>query len=519
MTQRDPRPAPTPETGSRKRLGALRFRTKLFLLPGIACLAFGAILVATPFFAGQNRAHLERIEDAYLPTLELSRDLEDILDELQEGLQNAAAAENASALEEADAQRTAFSSKLQALGTAGLRSREEVREQRALFDEYFWHARQTTARVISQGFAEDVLDDLETMRDRYNHIRSTLEERTETERVEMAEAFDAAIDANEQAFTANVLITALSLLILVLLSMFIGRAAMHQLKQVSDGFARMGAGDFSQPVPVTVRDELGELGEQVNETSKYLGDLVDNLRQTAAGLNTAAAELSAAAHQHQSGAAEQSSAVEETQRTMSSILTSTDQINKSVDLVLRNAEQTQAKNQLIGESILSLSGHTDRIAEVLGTIKEIANKAELLALNAALEGTKAGEVGRGFSIVATQMQRLAENVSEAVGNIVSLTDAIRKATGSSVVATEEGTKLATDTTRSAREIRLVIQQHETGTRQVSQAMEDVALVAQQSATSSREILSSSEDLARLSERLLDMTARFRREARVAEAAE
>ena len=490
-------------------LGRLRFSQKLAILPALAGVAFGLILALTVYYQGENLEHVEAIETQFLPTLEASRDLEDLLSDIQRGLHDAAAAENAEALAEADVQRATFSERIGALGRAGRRSDIEIERLRNAFTAYYTLARGTTARLIGSGVSDDVVADLERMSQGYNQIRGTLQQGTARDRREMAEAFRSARRANATSTNYIVVITVVVLIVLISISLAISRSAIRQLNLVSEGFARMGRGVFGEPVVIVLRDELGELGVQLNSIAHYLDELVRNIRQTASQVNSAASEMAATASEHQRGASEQSSAVEETQRTMQSILASTEQVNAAIDTVLHNAEQTLAKNQVIAESINTLSTQTDGITEVLSTIKDIANKAELLALNAALEGTKAGEVGRGFSLVATQMQRLAENVQRAVGDIKSLTETIRRASAGSVLATEEGTKLATDTTRSAREIRLVTQQHQNGTRQVSLAMDDVAGVAQQSAASSRQIQASSEDLAALSQQLLDVTSRFR----------
>lgn len=490
-------------------VGRLRFSQKLSLLPALAGLAFGLILALTVHYQGQNLEHVEAIEQEFLPTLEASRDLEDLLSDIQRGLHDAAAAEDADALAEADTKRTAFVARIGALGRARRRSDAEIERLRGAFSSYYSLARSTTARLIASGVSDSVVEDLQRMSDGYNQIKDALQAGTTRDRREMAQAFASARSANTTSTKYIIIITTVVLVILISLSVAISRSAIRQLRLVSDGFARIGKGDFSEPVNIVVRDEIGELGVQLNAIAQYLDELVRNIGHTASQVNSAASEMASTASEHQRGASEQSSAVEETQRTMQSILASTEQVNAAIDTVLQNAEQTLAKNQVIAESISTLSAQTDGITEVLSTIKDIANKAELLALNAALEGTKAGEVGRGFSLVATQMQRLAENVQRAVGDIKSLTETIRRASAGSVLATEEGTKLATDTTRSAREIRLVTQQHQNGTRQVSMAMDDVAGVAQQSAASSRQIQASSEDLAALSLQLLDITSRFR----------
>ena len=80
-------------------------------------------------------------------------------------------------------------------------------------------------------------------------------------------------------------------------------------------------------------------------------------------------------------------------------------IAESSNDVLKNAELTLETHDIVGHRIAALIDHTQRINELLELIKNVSNKSEILALNAALEGVKAGEAGRGFSLVAAQMQR------------------------------------------------------------------------------------------------------------------
>ena len=120
-------------------------------------------------------------------------------------------------------------------------------------------------------------------------------------------------------------------------------------------------------------------------------------------------------------------------------------------------------------------------------IDEIADRSDLLALNAALEGAKAGEAGRGFSIVAAEMRRLAENVMESTKEIKNLITEIRESTHAAKEASDgnkreasEGEKLGgaamtsvtgilsgiQETSDAARVIHLATQQQRTATEQV-----------------------------------------------------
>ena len=107
-------------------------------------------------------------------------------------------------------------------------------------------------------------------------------------------------------------------------------------------------------------------------------------------------------------------------------------------------------NQAIAEAVDRLNKRVQQIGKIVEFINGVADKSDLLALNAELEGTKAGEVGRGFSLVAAEMRRLAENVLESTKEIEGLIEEIREATArrgrrpprAGVRATAAGTALA-----------------------------------------------------------------------------
>jgi methyl-accepting chemotaxis protein len=207
-----------------------------------------------------------------------------------------------------------------------------------------------------------------------------------------------------------------------------------------------------------------------------------------------AQSLLSTAQQQQAGAAEAAAAVEETRQTFTSVLGAAKDLRKVGTEVLGNAEISQRNAQTIGRRIQDLSTNTAHIGEILSLVKEIANRSDLLALNAALEGTKAGEAGRGFSLVATQMQRLAEEVMQSVKKIEALTGDISKASAGAVLAAEEADKVASRTTTSAQHIAEAVETQQAATEQVSVAMNEIATVAQNSVESARTIVSSSNGL-------------------------
>lgn len=214
-------------------------------------------------------------------------------------------------------------------------------------------------------------------------------------------------------------------------------------------------------------------------------------------LQAVAAQLDSASNEQQVGASQQSASVEETRQTFAGLLDAAGELTRVGGDVLQNAELAQQQAQAIAARIRELDTSTASITEILGMVKDIANKSEVLALNAALEGTKAGEAGRGFSLVATQMQKLAERVMSAVKRIETLTEEIQGTSRNAILAAEEAEKVATRTTGAAREIAEAVTVQQSGSQQVSVAMNEISSVAEKNVDAAREMVGAANDLGRL----------------------
>jgi methyl-accepting chemotaxis protein len=212
-------------------------------------------------------------------------------------------------------------------------------------------------------------------------------------------------------------------------------------------------------------------------------------------------DLAGLARSQETASTQQVAAIDETRGTMEVMLASAQQIAESSSAVLGNAERTVAGNRDVAHRIKELNNHAERVAEILAAIMQVADRTDLLALNAALEGTKAGEAGRGFTLVAAEMRRLAESVMESVAGIRRLMNDMRSASQSAVQAGHEGIALSEETTRSARDIALVTQQQRKATEQVGRSMDDMAATVSEAMASTRQTASTAEDLVNAALRL------------------
>jgi methyl-accepting chemotaxis protein len=301
----------------------------------------------------------------------------------------------------------------------------------------------------------------------------------------------------------------MSILALVLILLAV-RGATNRIQELTLATSKIVKdGDLTQTIPVTSSDEIGQLASMFGQMVTKLRDIPITVQASVKNLAAAAAEIYAASQEQEAAAQQQSTAVEEISRTMQSLLEAAGHISDSARGVLTNAERAKETSDLTSKKITELNNHTSRMAEILEVIREIADRSDLLALNASLEGTRAGEAGRGFSLVAAEMRRLAERVTASVTDVKGLVSDVRGSGSSTVLVTEEARKLAEGTTESARQISMVTQQQRTATEQVTASMKDISSVLTQSVAASRQTRSASESLKAQAERLTELMGRFR----------
>jgi methyl-accepting chemotaxis protein len=252
----------------------------------------------------------------------------------------------------------------------------------------------------------------------------------------------------------------------------------------------------------------GELPDAFRDMVQSLQRVVREIRETSIHLATAATEIYAATQEQEASATSQSAAMDEISRTAESLSDAAAHVADAVSGVVGNAERTLQTTEQMIVRIGELSAHAGRISEILEVIRDIADRSDLLALNGSLEACRAGEAGRGFSLVAAEMRRLAERVGASVQDVKGLITDIRASGSSTVMATEESKKLAYSTTEAARQITLVTQQQRSGTEQVSQSVKEIAQVLSQAVAATTETRTSAEDLKTQADQLAGLVRRF-----------
>jgi methyl-accepting chemotaxis protein len=259
------------------------------------------------------------------------------------------------------------------------------------------------------------------------------------------------------------------------------------INQLLVGAQRVAAGDLTQVVSVSSRDELGQLAATFEHMRSNLLSLVNRIQEASLKISSTVNQIQDASTQQSAAASEQANALTEFAVTMREITQTTERLAGSANDVAGNSEQIAQRvgeasgrsSQMmvsmnaIGDStrqtsdrIKALNDQMDSISDAVASISSVADQTTLLSLNAAIEANKAGEMGKGFSVVATEIRRLSDRSIDSATGIASVVRDIKRATESSVVSMD----------KSSEEILVgmhLVQESSTTMQEVNQSMGQV----------------------------------------------
>jgi methyl-accepting chemotaxis protein len=201
---------------------------------------------------------------------------------------------------------------------------------------------------------------------------------------------------------------------------------------------------------------------------------------------------------------------------------------KAVSESLAATNKVKEQVELTAQNILTLAEQAQAIGEIIATVSDIAEQTNLLALNAAIEASRAGEHGKGFSVVAVEVKALAAQSKKATSQVRQILGQIQKATNTAVLSTEEVTrgvasaikvgtqagdtiKALADTlaevARATTQIVASISQQATGMSQVHQAMRNIDQVAKQNTVATRQAAQAATNLNQLGNQLTSLVGK------------
>lgn len=271
-------------------------------------------------------------------------------------------------------------------------------------------------------------------------------------------------------------------------------------------------------------------------TNASMGDAVSRLQSSSAELETTATQQSSISQEHATSMSEITTTIRELLATSRQIAdsaqrcarlsseasddskTGDQRVTAAHDLFTRTRDQVGT----IVEHMLDLQSKSQQVGGILDIINDMADQTNILAINATIEASSAGEHGNRFAVVADEIRKLSDRVAKSTRDIRHLLEGMKTATNRTLMVTETGAKTAQEGIarfaesldtfhriadlvatlhESSREIELSTQQQATAVDQVHLAVDEVARTAREVETSAAQSLQTSRDLAKLSSEL------------------
>ncbi|GEM_PF-1718362 len=310
------------------------------------------------------------------------------------------------------------------------------------------------------------------------------------------------------------------------------------------------AGDFTVTADVTA-DTFGALADSFNLMISDLSELIRDAKKAAEQVANSSEDILTNIDAMARGAAEQATQTEyisASAKEMAELITNTNQSAQRAAESAREAKEVAEKgSDIVKQSIIGMQNirnsvreasrqvrllgeNSAQIGEITDFISEIANRTNLLALNASIEAARAGEAGRGFSVVADEIRNLAERSSTSAEEISKLIEDIQSGITKTMKAMEngnqevaEGTRLVDSagetlreivgrvevSTNSSVEISTATQEQTRFSREIVSSLEHIAGIAKETAEGAKSSREAASQLEALSKNLKQAVEKFR----------
>lgn len=291
--------------------------------------------------------------------------------------------------------------------------------------------------------------------------------------------------------------------------------AINDVKRV---FAALATGDLSQQIDAEYEGSFAQLKTDVNNTVHKLREVTGEISTSSNAIAQASTEISSGNSDLSTRTESQASTLEETAASMEEmtkiVRSNEENAVQANELAERTSTNARNGNESVKKTIKAMNEITEasnKIANIIGVIDEIAFQTNLLALNAAVEAARAGEQGRGFAVVASEVRSLAQRSAEAAKEIKDLiNDSVTKVNdGSGLVEAsgetlqsiveeiEQVSQMIETITTSAREQTTGIEQVNSAVLQMDQMTQQNAALVEEAAAASQSMSEQAREMDRL----------------------
>lgn len=248
----------------------------------------------------------------------------------------------------------------------------------------------------------------------------------------------------------NLAVGALTALVVIAVALYLSRSITNPIKVLTEAANRLANGDLSGEIPSHGNNEVGQLANATRTMARNLKSLVGKVKVTGSEISKTAQFINSNAQQQVSAAQQTGASAIEVNTTAKQIATTAKELADTMQQVNTVTQQTALKaesgldvlntieqsmsrlavaNTSVSDQLNLIQTRADAITGIIATMTQVADQTNLLSLNAAIEAKKAGQYGRGFSVVANEIRRLADQAASSTldieGSVKEMVQAVR----------------------------------------------------------------------------------------------
>lgn len=403
--------------------------------------------------------------------------------------------------------------------------------------------RQNSLEQARQMLTEKLLPD-------WMHGRGLLDQLMALDKEAAEEDMAGVVTEVEEAKVSMQLSLLFAVLVAVICGFLLMRAILGPVQRIVEALESMRGGNLNTRLTLARQDEFGVIERGFNAMAAALTELVTQSQRSSIAVTTSVTEIAATSKQQQATATETAATTTEIGATSREIVATSRDLLRTMHEVASAAEQAavladagqmgltrmeETMHQVIGAAELinaklaTLNEKAGNITQVVTTIVKVADQTNLLSLNAAIEAEKAGEYGRGFTVVASEVRRLADQTAVATYDIEQMVREIQSAVSAGVMGmdkfSEEVRRGMAEVQQVGEQLGQIIQQTQalaprlsmvnegmqaqaSGAEQINQALVQLAEATGQTVESLRQTSSAIDELSQVANGLRSGVSRF-----------
>ncbi len=305
------------------------------------------------------------------------------------------------------------------------------------------------------------------------------------------------------------IVSIISILFIIISAYLLSRSISKPIENVVNAIKKISNKEINFQIKEKRKDEIGTLYNSINEINTNFRDIILNINNTAIAVSNASDQLSSASQNIADRANEQAATTEEVATSIEEMLAMINLNSQNAEITGQSSEKSANEMKLSNEFFVKAINSVITISKKILIITEIANKIDILSINAAIEAAHAGEVGKGFSVVANEIRRLADKTKIASNEINKLS---QDGQNISKIAGEKLKNVIPEIIKSAELVNKIVsagKEQQIGAESVNISVQQLTEITNENSASAEEMSASAEELSAQAQQLKELISVFK----------